>query len=106
MNDTSIEIYKDNNPSGARTIWIRLIDDKLYMEEQDYSPQLEDIFGRDTFERFISKISIDEIKRVLQADTDEQLIEALKQMFGKNSEVNDFRAFLDSNEISYQFGSY
>lgn len=25
----SIEIYKDNNPSGARTIWIRLIDDKL-----------------------------------------------------------------------------
>ncbi len=56
MNDTSIEIYKDCNPSGARTIWIKLIADKLYMEEQDYSPQLEDIFGRDTFERFISKI--------------------------------------------------
>lgn len=106
MNDTSIEIYKDNNPSGARTIWLRLIDDKLYMEEQDYSPRLEDIFGRDTFERFISKISIDEIKRVLQVDTDKQLIEVLKQMFGKNSGVNDFRAFLDSNEISYQFGSY
>lgn len=102
----SIEIYKDNNPSGARTIWIRLADDELYMEEQDYSPQLEDIFGRDTFERFISKISIDEIKRVLQVYTIEQLIDVLKQMFGKNSGVNDFRAFLDSNEISYQFGSY
>lgn len=106
MNDTSIEIYKDNNPSGARTIWIKLVDDKLYMDEQDYSPQLEDIFGRDTFERFISKISINEIKRVLQVETNEQLIEILKQMFGKNSGVNDFRAFLDSNEISYQFGSY
>lgn len=106
MNDTSIEIYKDNNPSGARTIWIKLVDDKLYMDEQDYSPQLEDIFDRDTFERFISKISINEIKRVLQVETNEQLIEILKQMFGKNSGVNDFRAFLDSNEISYQFGSY
>ena len=99
-------IYKDNNPSGARTIWIRLIDDKLYMEEQDYSPQLEDIFGRDTFERFISKISIDEIKRVLLVDTNEQLIGVLKQMFGKNSGVNDFQAFLDSKNLTYQFGSY
>lgn len=106
MNDTSIEIYKDNNPSGARTIWIKLVDDKLYMDEQDYSPQIEDIFGRDTFERFISKIPINEIKRVLQVETNEQLIEILKQMFGKNSGVNDFRAFLDSRGISYQFGSY
>lgn len=106
QSNDSILIYKDNNPSGARTIWIRLIDDKLYMEEQDYSPQLEDIFGRDTFERFISKISIDEIKRVLQVDTNEQLIEVLKQMFGKNSGVNDFQAFLDSKNLTYQFGSY
>lgn len=102
----SIEIYKDNNPSGARTIWIRLADDELYMEEQDYSPQLEDIFGRDTFERFISKISIDEIKRVLEVYRIEQLIDVLKQMFGKNSGVNDFRTFLDSNDIHYEFGAY
>lgn len=76
------------------------------MEEQDYSPQLENIFGRDTFERFISKISIDEVKCILRVDTIEQLIHTLKQMFGKNSGVNDFRAFLDSNDITYQFGSY
>lgn len=106
QSNDSIEIYKDNNPSGARTIWIRLADDELYMEEQDYSPQLEDIFGRDTFERFISKISIDEIKRVLQVYTTEQLIHVLKQMFGKNSGVNDFRAFLDTSSIPYEFGSY
>lgn len=105
LND-SIVIYKDNNPSGARTIWIKLIDDKLYMEEQDYSPQLEDIFGRDTYERFISKVSKDEIKYILQVDTNEQLIQILKQMFGKNSGVNDFCAFVDSNNISYQFDSY
>ncbi len=106
QSNDSIEIYKDNNPSGARTIWIKLIDDKLYMEEQDVSPKLEDIFGRDTFERFISEISIDEIKRVLQVDTNEQLVDILKQMFGKNSGVNDFCAFLDSNNLTYQFGSY
>lgn len=110
MNDSksidSVVIYKDNNPSGARTIWIKFVDDKLYMYEQDYSPQLEDIFGRDTFERFISKISIDEIKCLLQVDTNEQLVQVLKQMFGKNSGVDDFQAFLDSNNISYKLGSY
>lgn len=104
--EDSIVIYKDNNPSGARTIWIKLVDDKLYMEEQDYSPQLEDIFGRDTFERFISKISIDEIKCLLQVDTNGQLVQVLKQMFGKNSGVDDFQAFLESNNISYKLGSY
>lgn len=46
MNDnTSVVIYKDNNPSGARTIWIKCVDGKIYMEEQDYGPRLEDIFG-------------------------------------------------------------
>lgn len=102
----SIVIYKDNNPSAARTIWIKFADDKLYMEEQDYSPQLEDIFGRDTFERFISRISIDEIKCVLHVNTNEQLIQVLKQMFGKNSGMDDFRSFLDTNSIHYELGSY
>lgn len=110
MNQTnsedSIVIYEDNNPNGARTIWIKLVDDKLYMQQQDYSSQLEDIVGRDTFERFISISSIDEIKCVLQIDTNEQLVQVLKQMFGKYSGVNDFLAFLDSNNISYQLGSY
>lgn len=106
QSNDSIVIYKDNCPSSARTIWIKLIDDKLYMEEQDVSPQLKDIFGRDTFERFISNISIYEIKCVLQVNTNGQLIQVLKEMFGKNSEINDFCAFLDSNNLSYQFGSY
>lgn len=69
MNDCiSVEFYSDNNPSGARTIWLEIVDGKLYMAEQDVSPQLKQIFGRDTFERFISKISVDEVKRVLQVD--------------------------------------
>lgn len=41
MNDTSIEISKDSNLSGDRTIWIKFVDNKLYMEEQDYNPQLD-----------------------------------------------------------------
>lgn len=108
-NSTSIDsvvIYRDNNPSGARTIWIKLVDGKLYMDELDVSPQLEQIFGRDTYERFISKISVNDVKRVIQADTDSQLIEILKHKFGKNSGIDDFRAFLESNEIHYEYGSY
>ncbi len=102
----SVEIYSDNNPAGARTIWIKLVDDKLYMSEQDVSPQLEQIFGRDTYERFISKISVNDVKQVLGGDTDSQLIEILKHKFGKNSGIDDFRAFLESNEIHYEYGSY
>lgn len=105
-NYLSTVIYKDNNPSGARTIWIKIADDKLYMEEQDYSPQLEDIFGRDTFERAISNISVDDIKRNLKVNSDELLIQVLKQLFGKNSGMNDFQTFLDSSNIRYNFSSY
>lgn len=101
-----IEIYKDNNPLGARTIWIKLLEGKLYMSEQDVSPQLEQIFGRDTYERFISKIPVNDVKQVLGVDADSQLIEILKHKFGKNSGIDDFRAFLESNEIHYEYGSY
>ncbi len=97
----SDEIYRDNNPAGARTIWIKLVDGKLYMSEQNVSPQLEQIFGRDTYERFISEISVNDIKLVLHADTDSQLFEILQHKFGKNSGIDDFRAFLESNEIHY-----
>lgn len=105
-NYISVEIYGDNNPAGARTIWFELVDGKLYMSEQDVSPQLEQIFGRDTYERFISKISVNDVKQVLGVDTDSQLFEILKHKFGKNSGIDEFRAFLESNEIHYEYGSY
>lgn len=102
----SIVIYKDNNPSGARTIWITLTNGKVYMQEQDYSPQLEDIFGRDTYERFVSNVSAEDVERILQAGTTENLNQILKKMFGKSSGLSDFRAFLDSNGLPYEFGRY
>jgi len=107
MSDYTLDtIYKDNNPAGARTIWLKLSDGKLYMNAQDVSPELEKIFGRDTYERFISVVSVDDVKLVLGVDSDSQLVKTLKIMFGKNSGIDDFRAFLEINKIHYDYGSY
>lgn len=107
MNDSFSEvIYRDDNPSGARTLWLRLEHGKLYMEEQDVSPQLEQIFGRDTFERFIGNVAMNSLKIALNVVTDRQVIETLKNRFGTNSGMADFKSFLDVNRVTYKCGSY
>lgn len=102
----SLVIYKDNNESAARTIWLSIKNNFLFMEQQDYSPQLEDFFGKDTIERFISKVPVEYIMRILKVEDTNQLLYELKQLFGKNSGLDEFQSFLDSHHIPYEFGTY
>lgn len=99
-------IYADSNPKGARSIWITLYNGILYMSSQDVSPELGSIFGRDTYERFVSRINSEDLKDALKVKTDNELIDILKEMFGKDSGIDDFQAFLKTNGISFDYGSY
>ena len=99
-------IYSDNNPNGARSIWITLYNGILYMNSQDVSPKLESIFGRDTFERFVSGINSDDLKDFLKVKTDNELIATIKELFGKDSGIDDFQSFLKENGITFKYGSY
>lgn len=107
MNNYSSEIiYKDKNQLGARTIWVSLANEKLYITGQDSGPGLEKFFGKDCYERFITDVPVKDVKRCLNVETDSQLIKAIKCIFGKNSGIDDFRAFCEINMIHYKYGSY
>lgn len=102
----TLTIYSDNNPNGARDIWITLYNGNLNMNSQDVSPELEGIFGRDTYERFVSGINSEDLKDSLNVKTDNELIAIIKEIFGTNSGIDDFQAFLKANGISFKYGSY
>ena len=99
-------IYSDNNPTGARSIWTTLYNGILTMNLQDVSPELEDIFGRDTYERFVSGINSEDLKDCLNVKTENELIAVIKEMFGNNFGVDDFQTFLKTNGITFEYGSY
>ena len=105
MNNSTV-IYKDDNPMGARMIWITLNNGDLYMTSQDISPELEKFFGRDTYERFLTGIPIVDLRNALNASSDDHLISIIKDKFGVNSGFDDFRDFLSENNIHFNYGSY
>lgn len=99
-------IYSDNNPTGARSIWITLYNGILNMNSLDVSPELERIFGRDTYERFVSGINSEDLKDFLNVKTEDELIAIIKEMFGNNSGIDGFQKFLKENGITFKYGSY
>ncbi len=107
MNDYISElIYKDNNPVGARTIWVKLANEKIYITEQDIGAELEKFFGKDCYERFITNVHINDVKRCLNVETYSQLITTSNSTLGKNSGIYDFRSFCEITKIHYEYGSY
>ena len=99
-------IYSDDNADAARTIWLSLQDDGLYMTEQDIGPQVEHWLGRRTAERFLSRINAEDVKRILKVATDSEMMDTLAQMFGRNSGFSDFVNYLKEHDIDFEAGSY
>lgn len=76
------------------------------MEEQDVGPLVEECFGDSDYERFLFDISAEAVSLVLGISPEKELINKLKDMFGKNNGYDEFREFLSINEIKYKSGSY
>lgn len=100
-------IYQDlQNPQSARFLRVTLYNNTLIMVEHDSGPLVEHCFGTEDYERFLSDISADAIKKATKANSDSELIEKLHEMFGKNSGFDHFMEFLNSNNIKYTKGAY
>lgn len=107
MNDyVSKEIYRDNNPESARSLRVSLHDGQLYMLEQDVGPLVERFCGNPSYERFISQVSANELKKALGASSDEDLIDKISEKFGENSGFDGFATFMRDNGIKFEYGSY
>ena len=99
-------IYRDDNPEAARTICLSLSDGSIYMSEQDCGPLVERWTGRQSAERFLSRIDAEHLKRILKISSDSEMIESLARSFGTNHGFDDFVHFLNRYEIPFETGSY
>ena len=99
-------IYRDDNAEAARTIWLSLQDDRVNMTEQDVGPLVERLRGRNASERFLSRINVEEVKRILGVTTDSEMMDTLAEMFGRNSGFDDFAYFLKQHELEFEAGFY
>lgn len=78
----------------------------LNMTEQDIGPSVEHAFGNSCYERYLSNIPAEALKKAVEAHSDIELMEKLKDMFGTNSGFDNFAEFLRNKGIDYKYGAY
>lgn len=90
-----MEIYKDNYPI-SRSICLSLLDNVLTLESYDSGDGFSE-------ERIITLYDLSAIKKAMNVETDEDLLEKIKISYSKSDAVDSFSNFLGKNKI--KFGS-
>ncbi|MDX9775045.1 MAG: hypothetical protein RBT40_03715 [Petrimonas sp.] len=90
-----MEIYKDNYPI-SRSICLSLLDNVLTLESYDSGDGFSE-------ERIITLYDLSAIKKAMNVETDEDLLEKIKISYSKSDAVDSFSNFLGKNKIKFQY---
>jgi hypothetical protein len=90
-----MEIYKDNYPI-SRNICLSLLDNVLTLESYDSGDGFSE-------ERIITLYDLSAIKKAMNVETDEDLLEKIKISYSKSDAVDSFSNFLGKNKIKFQY---
>ena len=93
-----MEIYKDNYPI-SRSICLSLLDNVLTLESYDSGDGFSE-------ERIITLYDLSAIKKAMNVETDEDLLEKIKISYSKSDAVDLFSDYLDKNKIKYQYHNF
>ena len=90
-----MEIFKDNH-TISRSIIVEILNGALTLNSYDSG----DGFGE---ERIITVNDLITIKKVMDADTDEDLLNQMRARYSIGEAIDFFVEFLEKNKIEYQY---
>lgn len=97
-----ISLYSDNVPGAARKIWASIHSTTLRVELQDLGSNVPD----GEYEYGIDGISLFMLRKHLNIETNQEVLDWLKAKFNKTSAVDDLIDYLAENGITFQSFSF
>ena len=95
------DIKREDGDWFCLRAYIDQIDNKLFLEGQDFSKLAKDMFGDEEYEYFyiFDKISVEKIKKILNND---DILLALSDYFHGEMRETDFIELCKNNDIAYK----
>ena len=90
-----MEIYKDDHDI-SRSIFLELTNGELTLQSYDSGSGFSE-------ERIITLYDLSAIKKAMNVETDEDLLEKIKISYSKSDAVDSFSNFLGKNKIKFQY---
>ena len=95
------ELYNDNNPNSARSIRVEIKDGLVTFEQQDIGPLCDEMFGDSDYERVIFDLPVEQLRSVMDVNTDKELISVLKRDYSTEDAFDRFSEFVYDNHLKY-----
>ena len=95
------ELYNDNNPNAARSIRVEIKDGLVTFEQQDIGPLCDEMFGDSDYERVIFDLPVEQLRSVMDVNTDKELISVLKRDYSTEDAFDRFSEFVYDNHLKY-----
>ena len=95
------ELYHDNNPRASRSISVEIKDGLVTFEQQDIGPLCDEMFGDSDYERVIFDLPVEQLRSVMDVNTDKELISVLKRDYSTEDAFDRFSEFVYDNHLKY-----